>query len=97
MSEDDEKLIDDENLLFGQYMDEVENGSGKYFEYLGLPRDATWGHFRRHYDKDGLPDVMRAAEDLAKYPPIKARIEELKAKLDTKVVSLEDWLKKDID
>lgn len=93
----DSELIGHENVLLNHYMSEVERGTGEYFEYLGLPRDATWGHFRRHYDKDGLPDLSRAAEEMANYPPIKARVEELKEKLGTNIVSLDDLLNKDID
>jgi hypothetical protein len=90
-------LISDENTLLNHYMDEIQHGTGEYFEHIGLPRDATWGHFRRHYDKDGLPNIPRVAEDMANFPPIKARIEELKAKLGKNIISLDDWLNKDID
>ena len=74
-----DRLADDENFLLGHYVDEIENSNGGFFQHIGLPADASWGEFRRHYDKDGVPDIDRAANDLGTYPPIAERIEELKA------------------
>ena len=71
--------VEAENLLLGFYEEELLNGDGSFADHIGLPRDASWGAFRRHYDKDGLPDSSRAANDLATYPPIARRIAELQA------------------
>ena len=70
--------IEAENLLLGLYEDEVANADFDFFEHVGLPRDASWGQFRRHYDKDGLPDSERAAQDLWTYSPVAKRIDGLK-------------------
>ena len=75
----DDQLIEHENILLGHFIDEAENGDGSFFEHIGLPADASWGEFRRHYDKDGVPDIDGAGNDMATYPPIAERIEELKA------------------
>ena len=62
------------------YQDEINEGAGDYFQHIGLPKDATWEQFRAHYAvHDGDVDATRAFEDLAAYPPIAARIAELKA------------------
>ena len=80
MSENtDDRLVEHENILLGHFIDEAENSDGGFFEHIGLPADASWGEFRRHYDKDGVPDIDRAANDLFTYPPIAERVEELKA------------------
>ncbi len=70
--------IEAENLLLGLYEDEVTNTDFEFFEHIGLPRYASWGQFRRHYDKDGLPDVERAFQDLWTYSPVAKRIAGLK-------------------
>ena len=62
------------------YDDEAEEGDGTFFEHVGLPRDVGWDRFRDHYaiGEDDV-DADRAFGDLATYPPIAARIAELKA------------------
>jgi hypothetical protein len=62
--------VEAEEVLLAMYRDEAEYGDGGFFEHIGLPRDASWGQFRRHYDKAGLPDAERAANDLTTYPPV---------------------------
>ena len=84
--------IQAENMLLGIFEDGLTDGDGSFFEHAGLPRDASWGQFRRHYDTAGMPDAGRAAGDLATYPPIANRIAELRAEKESKVVSLRDRL-----
>lgn len=74
----------DELPLLGWYLEYQSQGDGKFFEFIGLPRNATCNDFRRHYDKDGKPDIDRAAEDLFNYPPIAARIKEVEAEMAEK-------------
>ena len=63
----------------GLYDDEAKEGAG-FFQHVGLPPDATWAAFRAHYavGEDDV-DANRAFGDLESYPPIAARIAELKA------------------
>lgn len=68
--------VEAENLLRGIYEHEVINGDGSFTDHIGLPRYASWGQYRRHYDCDGMPDADRAASDLASYPPIAEAIAE---------------------
>ena len=59
---------------------DFNEGTGDYFQHIGLPKDATWEQFRAHYAVgDDDVDATRAFEDFAAYPPIAARIAELKA------------------
>ncbi len=62
------------------YDDEAEDGDGAFFKHVGLPKDATWEQFRSHYavGEDDV-DADRAFGDFETYPPIAARIAELKA------------------
>ncbi len=62
------------------YDDEAGKGDGNFFEHVGLPRNVSWERFRDHYavGEDDV-DADRAFDDLATYPPIAARIAELKA------------------
>ena len=85
--------VEAENLLLGLYEDEVANSDFGFFEYVGLPRDASWGQFRRHYDKDGVPDSDRVSKDIFTYPPVARRVAELRAGKKSKVISLRDWAK----
>ncbi len=85
--------IEAENLLLSLYEDEVANADFGFFEHVGLARDASWGQFRRHYDKDGVPDSDRVSNDLFTYPPIARRVAELRAEKKSKVISLKDWVK----
>lgn len=87
----DNESIEAENLLLGLYEDQVANADFDFFEHIGLPRDASWGQFRRHYDKDGLPDSERASRDLRTYPPVAKRIAELKLQRDNPQFEPEDF------
>ena len=60
------------------YNDYAEDGEGKIFLHIGLPRDCCWEAFRRHYTTRKRIDHARAADDLMSFPPIAARIKELK-------------------
>ena len=73
-----------EDMLLGLYEDEAENGDGSFFEHIGLPSDATWEQFCRHYADCGGPSSERVGNDLATYPPIAQRIAELKAERNGK-------------
>src|SRR5262249_46242889 len=63
---------DDERALRNHYLDLIRSADrGKsYFEHVGLPVNTTWKQWRSHYDRDGKPDIDKAAHDLATYPPI---------------------------
>ena len=89
MSDDQIDPVEAENLLLGLYLDEVEHEQWDYFEHCGLPADCSWGQFRRHYDLDGVPDSDRAFQDLTNYPPVKAYIEELRARGESVVVDFQ--------
>ncbi len=60
------------------YDDHAEDGEGEVFRHIGLPRDCSWEAFRRHYTTRKRIDHARAADDLASFPPIAARLKELK-------------------
>lgn len=62
------------------YDDEAGMGDGTFFEHVGLPRDVSWERFRDYYavGEDDV-DADQAFGDLTTYPPIAARIAELKA------------------
>ncbi len=65
-------------LLRNWYDSYSEDGEGEIFLHIGLPRDCSWEAFRRHYTTRKRIDHARAAGDLVSYPPIAARIKELK-------------------
>ena len=65
-------------ILRSWYDDYAEDGEGEVFLHIGLPRDCSWEAFRRHYTTRKRIDHARAADDLASFPPIAARIKELK-------------------
>ncbi len=65
-------------VLRNWYDDYAEDGEGKIFLHIGLPRDCSWEAFRRHYTTRKRFDFDRAGDDLASFPPIAARIKELK-------------------
>ncbi len=65
-------------LLRNWYDDYREDGEGEIFLHIGLPRDCSWEAFRRHYTTRKRIDDARAADDLLSFPPIAARIKELK-------------------
>ncbi len=60
------------------YDSHSEDGEGEFFVHIGLPEDCSWDAFRRHYTTRKRIDHARAAVDLSTYPPIVARIKELK-------------------
>ncbi len=65
-------------ILRNWYDDYAEGGEGEVFLHIGLPRDCSWEAFRRHYTTRKRFDFDRASDDLASFPPIAARIKELK-------------------
>jgi len=65
-------------VLRNWYDDYAEDGEGEIFLHIGLPRDCSWEAFRRHYKTRKRIDHARASDDLASFPPIAARIKELK-------------------
>ncbi len=65
-------------FLRNWYDDHAEDGEGEVFLHIGLPRDCSWEAFRRHYTTRKRIDHARHAGDLASFPPIVARIKELK-------------------
>ena len=68
------------DLVQGLYDDEANEGDGSFFLHVGLPENVTWEQFRAHYAVgDNDVNSKRACEDLATYPPIAARVAELKA------------------
>ena len=65
-------------LLRNWYDDHSEEVGGDFFLHIGLPRDCSWEAFRRHYTTRKRIDHARHAGDLASFPPIAARLKELK-------------------
>ncbi len=65
-------------LLRNWYDDHAEDGKGEVFLHIGLPRDCSWEAFRRHYTTRKRIDHARAADDLLSFPPVAARLKELK-------------------
>ncbi len=65
-------------VLRNWYDSYSEDGEGEIFLHIGLPRDCSWEAFRRHYTTRKRIDHTRAADDLMSFPPIVARIKELK-------------------
>ncbi len=65
-------------ILRNWYDDYAEDGEGEVFLHIGLPRDCSWEAFRRHYTTRKRIDFDRAGDDLLSFPPIAARIKELK-------------------
>jgi len=55
-----------------------EEDEGEFFLHIGLPRDCSWEAFRRHYTTRKRIDHARHADDLLSFPPIAARLKELK-------------------
>ena len=64
--------------LRGWYDAHAEDGEGEFFLHIGLPRDCSWEAFRRHYTTRKRIDYARVGADLLAFPPIAARIKELK-------------------
>ncbi len=71
------RVDDDDLTLLNAYEDAKESGSG-LFEHIGLDPDVSYEEFRAHYDKGGAADIDRAAKDLSTYPPVVARLEEIR-------------------
>ncbi len=65
-------------ILRNWYDDHAEDSEGEFFLHIGLPRDCSWETYRRHYTTRKRIDHARAADDLMSFPPIAARIKELK-------------------
>ncbi len=65
-------------ILRNWYDDHAEDSEGEYFLHIGLPRDCSWDTYRRHYTTRKRIDFDRVGDDLASFPPIAARIKELK-------------------
>ncbi len=65
-------------ILRDWHDDYAEDGEGEIFLHIGLPRDCSWEAFRRHYTTRKRIDHARAAGDLASFPPMVARLKELK-------------------
>ena len=65
-------------VLRNWYDDHAEGGEGEFFSHIGLPRDCSWEAFRRRYTTRKRIDHARHAGDLESFPPIAARLEELK-------------------
>ncbi len=65
-------------VLRNWYDSYSEEGGGEFFLHIGLPRDCSWEAFRRHYTTRKRIDLARAADDFFSFPPIVARIKELK-------------------
>ena len=65
-------------ILRGWYEDYAEDGEGEIFLHIGLPRDCSWEVFRRHYTTRKRIDHARAADDFFSFPPVAARLKELK-------------------
>jgi len=53
------------------------------YRFLGFGHAPTWSEFRAHYDRAGEPDVDRAFFEVTDYPPIRSRIETMRAELRT--------------
>ena len=65
-------------ILRNWHDDYTEDGEGEVFLHIGLPRDCSWEAFRRHYTTRKRIDHARAADDFFSFPPIVARLKELK-------------------
>ncbi len=65
-------------LLRNWYDSHSEDGDGEFFLHIGLPLDCSWEAFRRHYTTRKRIDHARAADDFFSFPPIVARLKELK-------------------
>ena len=68
-----------ENILLSLWDDEATEGRGEWFKWIGLPPRVSWGEFRVHYDKGSIAAADAALKDLCSYPPIEARVAEIKA------------------
>jgi len=65
-------------VLRNWYDSYIEEWGGEFFLHIGLPRNCSWEAFRRHYTTRKRIDHARAASDFFSFPPIVARLKELK-------------------
>ncbi len=65
-------------VLRNWYDSYIEEWGGEFFLHIGLPRNCSWEAFRRHYTTRKRIDLARAADDFFCFPPIVARLKELK-------------------
>ncbi len=65
-------------ILRDWYDDHSEEGEGEFFLHIGLPQDCSWDAFRHHYTTRKRIDYARHGDDLDSFPPIAARVKELK-------------------
>ena len=65
-------------ILRNWYDSYSEEGGGEFFVHIGQPRDCSWEAFRRHYTTRKRIDHAHAADDFFSFPPIVARLKELK-------------------
>ncbi len=65
-------------VLRNWYDSYIEEWGGEFFLHIGLPRNCSWEAFRRHYTTRKRIDHARAADDFFSFPPIVARLKELK-------------------
>ncbi len=65
-------------LLRNWYDSHREDEEGEFFLHIGLPHDCDWETYRRHYTTRKRIDNAREDADLMSFPPIAARVKELK-------------------
>ena len=65
-------------LLRNWYESDIEGEDREFFVHVGLPQNCSWATFKRHYTTRGRIDTARHAADLRSFPPIVARLKELK-------------------
>ncbi len=59
-------------VLRNWYEDYAEDGEGKIFLHIGLPRDCCWEAFRRHYTTRKRIDHARHGDDLSELKELAA-------------------------
>jgi hypothetical protein len=83
------ELSADESMILGQFLDFAENGGddklAEYIHHVGITPEGisaagdVQGAILRHYRRrGGKYDIDAAAADLLSWPPIAARVEELR-------------------
>ncbi len=65
-------------ILRNWYDDHAEDSEGEFFLHIGLPRDCSWDTYRRHYTTRKRIDFDHPGGDFLSFPPIAARLKELK-------------------
>ena len=91
------KLTEDEAAILGPFIEMAEQGEDELARYLvhcgiaaddigdaGDVRGAILAHYRK---PDGGYDIAAAAHDLARWPPIAARIKQLRREQQTRRVA----------